>query len=202
MAITDEQAQQVKEQLLKQLSNFPEERQDEIKKQVESMTPEQVEAFIEQNKLTHMGNKCVFCSIISGETPSFKIEEDKENIAILELNPLSKGHTLIVPKDHDIEKASVSTTTMAERIAEKIKKKFEPKEVQVNETKIMEHPVVEIIPIYGNEKDRSKASEEELKALQEELARPEKEIEILPEKLDEEQTVKEEVPKVKPRIPN
>jgi histidine triad (HIT) family protein len=43
---------------------------------------------------------CIFCKIIAGEIPSFKIYEDESFIAILDRFPTSKGHTLIIPKRH------------------------------------------------------------------------------------------------------
>lgn len=44
--------------------------------------------------------ECLFCKIVKGEIPSFKIYEDKEFIAFLDIGPVNKGHTLIVPKQH------------------------------------------------------------------------------------------------------
>ena len=43
---------------------------------------------------------CIFCKIAAGEIPSRKIYEDSELIAIMDLNPTSKGHSLIIPKEH------------------------------------------------------------------------------------------------------
>ena len=43
---------------------------------------------------------CLFCKIISGEIPSFKIYEDAETLAILDIAPVNKGHTLVIPKQH------------------------------------------------------------------------------------------------------
>jgi len=43
---------------------------------------------------------CIFCKIIKGEIPSFKIYEDDKVIAFLDINPISPGHTLVVPKKH------------------------------------------------------------------------------------------------------
>lgn len=40
----------------------------------------------------------IFSKIISGNIPSYKIAEDENNYAFLDINPLSKGHTLVVPK--------------------------------------------------------------------------------------------------------
>ena len=45
-------------------------------------------------------SNCIFCKIIKGDIPSNKIHEDKNFVAILDINPASKGHVLIVPKEH------------------------------------------------------------------------------------------------------
>lgn len=47
-----------------------------------------------------MGDDCVFCKIIRGEIPSSQIYEDEDFKAILDINPASKGHALILPKRH------------------------------------------------------------------------------------------------------
>ena len=196
MALTDEQSKKIKDQLLKQLSNFPEDKQEQIKGQVESMTPDQVENFVKQNKLNHLGGECIFCSIAGGNTPSFRVGENEDNIAILELNPLSKGHILIVPKNH-VENIGSSAQKLAEEISEKLKEKFSPKAVQSNEIKIMEHPLLEIIPIYGGETERQQASEDDLKALQDEILNENPQVEEKPTIVQ----AKEELFKMPPRIP-
>ena len=43
---------------------------------------------------------CIFCKIIRGEIPCSKIFEDKEFLAFLDIRPINKGHTLIIPKVH------------------------------------------------------------------------------------------------------
>ncbi len=43
---------------------------------------------------------CLFCKIAQGEIPSFTVYEDQEVRAILDINPASVGHVLILPKDH------------------------------------------------------------------------------------------------------
>ena len=43
---------------------------------------------------------CIFCKIVAGEIPSYKLYEDDDLIAFLDINPNSVGHTLIVPKKH------------------------------------------------------------------------------------------------------
>lgn len=43
---------------------------------------------------------CIFCKIVAGEIPCYKIYEDNDFLAFLDIQPISKGHTLIVPKKH------------------------------------------------------------------------------------------------------
>ena len=43
---------------------------------------------------------CVFCKIIDGSIPSAKIYEDEHVYAFMDIMPVTKGHTLIIPKNH------------------------------------------------------------------------------------------------------
>ncbi|GLB38568.1 putative HIT domain containing protein [Lyophyllum shimeji] len=43
---------------------------------------------------------CIFCRILKGEIPSFKLIETDLSLSFLDVGPLAKGHTLIVPKHH------------------------------------------------------------------------------------------------------
>ncbi len=43
---------------------------------------------------------CVFCKIVRGEIPSKKIWEDEKFLAILDVNPVGEGHTIVIPKKH------------------------------------------------------------------------------------------------------
>ncbi len=45
-------------------------------------------------------DECIFCKISRGDIPCAKIYEDDEFIAFADINPISRGHTLIVPKEH------------------------------------------------------------------------------------------------------
>ena len=46
---------------------------------------------------------CIFCKIIKGEIPSYRLYEDDSVIAFLDIQPVNKGHTLIVPKKHSLD---------------------------------------------------------------------------------------------------
>ncbi|RPA84470.1 HIT domain protein [Ascobolus immersus RN42] len=48
----------------------------------------------------HSDDDCIFCKIIAGKIPSFKIAETDYTYAFLDIQPLSKGHALLIPKHH------------------------------------------------------------------------------------------------------
>jgi histidine triad (HIT) family protein len=47
-----------------------------------------------------MSHNCIFCKIIKGEIPCTKIYEDPEVLAFMDIGPVVKGHTLVIPKAH------------------------------------------------------------------------------------------------------
>lgn len=57
---------------------------------------------------------CVFCKIVKGEIPSYKIYENDKVYAFLDINPYSPGHTLIVPKEHTLDIDSIDDNMLME----------------------------------------------------------------------------------------
>ena len=43
---------------------------------------------------------CIFCKIVSGELPSYKVYENKYTLAFLDINPVGLGHVLVISKKH------------------------------------------------------------------------------------------------------
>ncbi len=43
---------------------------------------------------------CIFCQIVKGQIPCFKVYEDERVLAFEDINPIAEGHTLIIPKNH------------------------------------------------------------------------------------------------------
>jgi len=56
---------------------------------------------------------CIFCKIVAGQIPSFKVYEDEVCFAFLDIGPIVDGHTLVVPKDHHATLAGTPAETMA-----------------------------------------------------------------------------------------
>jgi histidine triad (HIT) family protein len=74
-------------------------------------------------------DNCIFCKIVQGEAPSWKIYENKEVYAFLDINPISKYHTLIIPKKHYVNIFDVPEHDLKEVIAvvRKLAKWYEEK---------------------------------------------------------------------------
>ncbi|MBN1544528.1 HIT family protein [Candidatus Woesearchaeota archaeon] len=45
-------------------------------------------------------DNCIFCRIVNGEIPCSKVYEDEDTLAFLDISPVHKGHTLVIPKKH------------------------------------------------------------------------------------------------------
>jgi len=57
---------------------------------------------------------CIFCRIIKGEIPSFKLYESEKTLAFLDINPLSRGHSLVIPKHHGAKLTDIPDPELSE----------------------------------------------------------------------------------------
>ena len=75
---------------------------------------------------------CLFCKIIAGEIPCFKLDENDETLAFMDINPANDGHALVIPKEHARDVYAVSdaaitaTVKTAKKIAAAIDKTLNP----------------------------------------------------------------------------
>ena len=56
---------------------------------------------------------CIFCKIIKGDIPSYTIYEDEIVKVILDINPVSNGHMLIIPKTHYVNLMDIDTSVLS-----------------------------------------------------------------------------------------
>jgi diadenosine tetraphosphate (Ap4A) HIT family hydrolase len=169
-----DQIEQIKKQIISQIeSNFPEDKKDSAKKQIEAMDDTQLEEFLKQNNLVKTGQdspqQCIFCSIVFGDVQSHKIDENEKAIAILEINPISYGHTIIIPKDHipSSDKMPNEAQLLADEISKKIKTELNPKDVIISSSNLFGHEIINVLPIYKDENINSKRYQAKPKELQE-----------------------------------
>ncbi|KAI0737974.1 HIT-like protein [Daedaleopsis nitida] len=62
----------------------------------------------------HLDDNCIFCKIIKGQIPSFKVLETNLNFVFLDIGPVSDGHALIIPKFHSNRMDEVPDEHLAE----------------------------------------------------------------------------------------
>ncbi len=118
----------------------------------------------------------IFSRIIAGEIPSYKIAEDDRYYAFLDINPLTEGHTLVVPKKEvdyifDLDDETLSGLILfAKKIAARIGRKIACKRVAVVVLGLeVPHTHIHLIPI-KDEKDVD-FQREKLKLSPEEFAK-------------------------------
>ena len=125
----------------------------------------------------------IFSKIISGQIPSYKIAEDDKFFAFLDIFPLRKGHTLVVPKTEtdkffDLSKDYLSELLVfAQPVAKAIEKSFDCNRCGLSVVGLeVPHAHLHLIPI-NNANDlnfnqpKLKLSEAELKEVQEKIIR-------------------------------
>src|SRR3954463_900191 len=57
---------------------------------------------------------CIFCKIVAGQIPCFKVYEDDAVLAFLDIGPLVRGHTLVIPKEHHATVMEIPPAALAE----------------------------------------------------------------------------------------
>lgn len=104
---------------------------------------------------------CIFCKIVAGEIPSFKIYEDDDFIGILDVFPNTKGMTLVIPKEHYDSYAFEMPEEIYSKFfltAKKLGKMIDEKLGVVRTALVMEgmgvnHAHIKLYPLHGLDKE-------------------------------------------------
>jgi histidine triad (HIT) family protein len=82
---------------------------------------------------------CVFCKIVAGKLPCFKLLEDETTIAFMDINPLNPGHALAVAKGHWPNVAAIPPAVLADvvraaqRVARAVEKALAPEGINLHQ---------------------------------------------------------------------
>lgn len=124
----------------------------------------------------------IFSKIVEGSIPSYKVAEDDNYFAFLDINPLAKGHTLVIPKKEtdyifDIEDDEYSGLFLfAKKVATAIKKCIQCEKVGVAIIGLeVAHAHIHLVPINGVydidfSKPKLKVGQDEMKMIAERIA--------------------------------
>lgn len=82
-------------------------------------------------------SECIFCKIVAGDIPCFKLYEDEQTLAFMDINPANEGHALVIPKEHwenvyaiPPELIAAATQTV-KKVAEAVNKTLKPDGINV-----------------------------------------------------------------------
>lgn len=130
---------------------------------------------------------CIFCKIVRGDIPCYKVYEDEDVFAFLDIKPLSKGHILVLPKKHfeniyEIpEDLLCKVSIVSKKLATRLKEKFSPEGIVLNQNNglragqtifhyhVHVKPVYKDTPIFEEREHRKDMSKEEMDSIVDEL---------------------------------
>jgi histidine triad (HIT) family protein len=182
MALTPQQIKILKEQLLSQIENLPENTKAEAKRQIETLSPQALELMLKQQEKKQ---ERIFRLIVKGEIPSTKIEENEDAIAVLEINPISRGHMIIIPKKPAKSSKDIpeQAFTLAKRLSEALTEKLKAASTEIQTENKFGEAILNIIPVYDKQLNinspRKKAKKEELEEIARKLLEEKPKIELI-----------------------
>lgn len=106
---------------------------------------------------------CIFCKIVRGEIPCEKVYEDDKALAFMDINPLSDGHLLILPKTHAATVHDISETdflavmSAVHRVARAVKRALGPEGINLMQlngkaaNQMVPHLHVHIVPRWSGD---------------------------------------------------
>jgi histidine triad (HIT) family protein len=75
---------------------------------------------------------CIFCAIAAGEAPAEIVDSDEHTVTLMDINPATRGHALVIPRAHTEDLLSISeedlcrTAAAAQRVAKRMEETLEP----------------------------------------------------------------------------
>lgn len=125
-------------------------------------------------------NTCLFCHIVSGEASAHRVYEDNNYLGFLDIRPLTKGHTLVIPKKHirwvyEVKNVGEYWETV-HTITRILQKSLKPKWINYFTYGEIPHAHIHILPRYNAITTKPPILPKEHEVPQEELARLAKKI--------------------------
>jgi histidine triad (HIT) family protein len=73
---------------------------------------------------------CIFCKIVAGELPATIVGEDERTISFMDISPATRGHALVIPREHSADLLGIETDDLAavalaaQRLAKRVKQRL------------------------------------------------------------------------------
>jgi histidine triad (HIT) family protein len=106
---------------------------------------------------------CLFCKIVAGEIPSTRVDEDERTVAFMDINPATRGHLLVVPREHSTDLLDIGAddlaacASLAQRLAARVRDRLGADGVNLLNScgqaawQTVFHFHVHVIPRYSND---------------------------------------------------
>jgi histidine triad (HIT) family protein len=106
---------------------------------------------------------CLFCKIVAGDIPSTRVDEDERTIAFMDINPATRGHLLVIPREHSADVLEIADedlqacARMAQKLAQRAKDRLGADGVNLLNScgavawQTVFHFHVHVIPRYAND---------------------------------------------------
>lgn len=117
--------------------------------------------------LQPMADDCLFCKIVRGDMPCFKIYEDEKSLSFLDIHPINPGHALVIPKADDTKNILdvspedwMATTEAARKVAHLLEKALDPDGINIimnnrsEAGQVIFHPHIHVVPRYKGDGHR------------------------------------------------
>jgi len=110
-----------------------------------------------------MDPDCLFCRIVAGEIPATRVDEDERTIAFMDINPATRGHVLVIPREHSTDLHEIgpedlaACARMAQRLAVRARDRLQADGVNLINScgqaawQTVFHFHVHVIPRYAND---------------------------------------------------
>ncbi len=149
MGLTKDQVAELKRQLSGQIQHLPKEQKAEAQKQIDEMSDEAIETML-QTQQENSVQEPLFRSIVNEKIPSKKISDNKEAIAVLDIRPISLGHTIVIPRKAAYKSSELSTTcfSLAKKVSSRIIRVLKAKGTEIQTEFKFGEMIINIIPIY------------------------------------------------------
>lgn len=168
MALTPEQIQELKSQLFSQIQHLPPDKKQQAEEQIKNMSAEAIESMLKQQSGPQ---KSIFRMIIDKEVESIIVDSNDEALAVLDIAPLSDGHTLIIPRSaaSSAQQIPGKAFELAQKVSSLIKENLKASSVSIQTEMKFGESIIHVIPSYDSpvslDSKRKNSSQDELKDL-------------------------------------
>jgi histidine triad (HIT) family protein len=151
--LSDDQIAELKTQLRQQVQHLPADKKAAAEAQIDSMSADALETMLEEQKTKGSDsaeNKGIFRRIVDGDVPSVKVTENRVASAYMDINPVSRGHIIILPKKavDNAKKLPTSAFALAKKLASKITSKLGASSTEIQTENKFGEACINVIPVY------------------------------------------------------